>query len=210
MTNTAPCREPLKIWIKVVWSWLPKQRRFPIYQSSHLGFASRTCTQVRPWRDKIKSILCKIFSESQIFAIFLTNEVNILQYFWKCWDWEATCDSHISILQNMHQNKRDICGLTKESFKDRIVELDRNVCFGCVRVVDWRNKEWVWLAKQTPIMTLWHSHLHSSIAIYCYCYTPCTTNTKMLWGQFLSHLFLLGPTHFVRLSILQDPVSLSL
>ena len=99
----------LKIWIKVVFSWLPKKRRFPIYQS-YLRLASRTCTQVRPWGDRIKSIPCGIFSKSQICAIFLKDLVNILQYFWKgkCWDEEATSDLHISILQNMDQNKRDI------------------------------------------------------------------------------------------------------
>ena len=46
--------------------------------------------------------------------------------------------------------------------------LVRLICFGCVHVVDWRNKEWVCAAKQPPIMTPWHSHLHCSTAI---CYT---------------------------------------
>ena len=82
----------------------PKRRRFPIYQS-HLRLASRTCTQVRPWADRIKSIPCGIFSKSQICATFLKDQVNIFEKESVGRRKPHLIDLHISILQNMDQKE---------------------------------------------------------------------------------------------------------
>ena len=47
-----------------------------------------------------------------------------------------------------------------------------------------------------------------SSQLYCYLllfYTMHYKHTKLFWGQFLSHLFVLGTTRFVRLNIYEDP-----